>query len=54
MGIVLGIEICEHGGSLEGKHLILLNRGKLDFKFERGNFEKLEFLAFFIKQKYAN
>ena len=50
MGIILGIEICEHGGSLEGKHLMLLDHGKSDFKFERGNFEKLEFLAFFIKK----
>ena len=48
MGIALGIEICEHGGSLEGKHLILLDHGKLDFEFERGNFEKFEFLTFFI------
>ena len=54
MGIVLGIEICKHGGSIEGKHLILTDHGKLDFKFERRNFEKLEFLAFSIKQKYAN
>ena len=47
MGIILGIEICEHGGRLGGKHLILLDHGKLDFKFERGNFEKSPNFEFF-------
>ena len=49
METILGIEICEHGGSLEGKHLILLDHGNLDFKFERAIFEIFQFLTFFIK-----
>ena len=49
MGTVLGNEICEHGGTLGGKDLVQLDQGKFDFKFERGNFEILKFLTFFIK-----
>ena len=48
-GIVLDIDTCEHGDSLEGQHLVQLDHGNLDFKFERGNFEKFKFLTFFIK-----
>ena len=46
---ILDIEICEHGDSLGGKLLMLSDHGNLDFKFERGSFEKLRFLIFFIK-----
>ena len=48
-GVVLDIDTCEHGDSLKSQHLIQLDHGNLDFKFEQENFEKFKFLTFFIK-----
>ena len=48
-GIRLDFGTCEHGNSLEGMHLILLDHTKLDFKFERAILEKIKFSTFFIE-----
>ena len=46
-GIRLDFGTCEHGNSLEGMHLILLDHTKLDFKFERAILEKNQIFNFF-------
>ena len=48
-GLVLDIDTWEHRDSLESQHLIQLDHGSLDLKFERDNFEKFKILTFFIK-----